>query len=202
MKPIYTRYETSNLLEDLGEDVVHFSIYFRTDVIPEVRIGILLPYRKLVDFVRETDQPAYEYLIKIRSSMTGYGPKETQVLAEIENEGFDLEPFIKNYLESRDEVFISQHLEWIERINSPENQETAKKFVERIDGEFGENYASKRIKWINYIDELDQTIHELTFRFYPELFEKGEKKINNYRQALTSITMDFASRLDKILNVD
>lgn len=202
MKPIYTRYETSNLLEDLGEDVVHFSIYFRTDVLPEVRIGILLPYRELVYFVEEINKPAYEYLVKIRSSMAGYGPKETKVLEQIENEGFDLEPFIKSYLESRDEVFIAQHLEWIERISSPKSQETAKKIVNEIASGLGENHASKQIKWNNYKDELDQTIHELTFRFYPELFEKGEEKIDAYRNALTSVTIDFTTRLDKILNVD
>lgn len=202
MKPIYTRYEASNLLEDLGEDVVHFSIYFRTDVLPEVRIGILLPYRKLINFIGQNNQPAYDYLTKIRSSMAGYGPKETKVLAEIENEGFDLEPFIKDYLESRDEVYIAQHLEWIERVSSPKNQETAKKIVENIASNVDENYASRNIKWDNYRDELDQTIHELTFRFYPELFEKGEEKINAYRDALISVATDFTTRLDKILNVD
>ena len=202
MKAIYTRYETSNLLEDLGEDVVHFSIYFKTDVLPEVRIGLLLPYRELVYFVEETNKPAYEYLIEIRSSMAGYGPKETKVLAVIENESFDLEPFIKSYVESKDELFIAQHLEWIERISSPKNQETPKKIVEEITSNLGEDYASKRIKWDNFIDELDQTIHELTFRFYPELFEKGEEKINAYQKALSSVTRDFTTRLDKILNVD
>lgn len=200
MKPIYTRFETSNLLEDLGHDVVHFRIYFRTEVLPEVRLGIILPYSELVDFIKQTDYPNYEYLTKIRSSITGYGPKETKVLAIIENEGFDLEPFIRNYLESRDEVFIIQHLEWIERISSTENQKTAKKIIKKIKNGIGENYASRQIKWQNYIDELDQTIHELTFRYYPELFEKGEGKIKYYRSALISATLDFSSKVDKILN--
>jgi hypothetical protein len=202
MKPIYTRYETSNLLEDLGEDVVHFVIYFKTEVSPEVRLGIHLPYRKLVYFIEETNYPTYEYLTKIRSSMSGYGPKETKVMAKIEQEGLDLEPFLKNYLESKDEVYITQHLEWIERISSTESQETAKKIVETINNEIGENYASRQIKWHNYIDELDQTIHELTFRYYPEIFEKEEEKIKDYRNALISATLDFSRRIDKILNVN
>ena len=202
MKPIYTRYETSNLLEDLGEDVVHFAAYFKTETLPEVRIGILLPYRELIYFIEEINKPAYDYLIKIRSSMTGYGPKETKVLAQIEQEDFDLEPFIKDYVESRDATFISDHLDWIERISTPKSQETAKKILKEIASGFGEDFASKQIKWDQYQDELDQTIHELTFRFYPELFEKGEEKIEAYRNALASVAMDFTARLDKILNVD
>jgi hypothetical protein len=202
MKPIYTRYETRNLLEDLGEDVVHFIIYFKTEELPEVRLGILFPYRKLLHFIEETDYPTYEYLTKIRSSMTGYGPKETKVLAKIEEEGFDLEPFLKSYLESKDEVYIAQHLESNNSIDSAQHQEKAKNIIKEIDGALGESYASRNIKWHNYIDELDQTIHELTFRYYPELFEKGEEKIKDYRDALIRTTLDFSGKVDKILNVD
>jgi len=200
MKPIYTRYETSNLLEDLGEDVVHFKIYFRMDESPEVRIGILLSYHELSKFVKETNPSVYEYLSKIRYSMPGYGPKETKVLAKIEEEGFDLEPFIKKYFESKDAVYISQHLEWVERLNVPETQEKAAEILESITSTMDENYASKQIKWDNYVDELDQTIHELTFRYYPELFENGEETINEYRQALSLTTLSFTGTLDKILN--
>lgn len=202
MKAIYTRYETSNLLEDLGEDVVHFKIYFRTDELPEVRFGILFPYSELVYFVKETNPPAYEYLIGIRSSIAGYGPKETKVLAKIEEEGFDLEPFIKAYLESRDAVYISQHLEWIDRMNAPETQRQAGEALESIANTVGENYASEQIKWDKYRDELDQTIHELTFRYFPELFEMGEEKIEAYRNALISTTLDFTDKLDGIVNAD
>ncbi|WP_432670477.1 hypothetical protein [Flavobacterium sp. SM2513] len=202
MKTIYTRYETSNLLEDLGQDVVHFKIYFRTDELPEVRFGILFPYRELVYFVKETNQPAYEYLTGIRSSIAGYGPKETKVLAKIAEEGFDVEPFIMAYLESKDAVFISQHLEWIERLNAPEAQRQASKALESISNAVGENYAREQIKGDKYRDELDQTIHELTFRYFPDLFEMGEEKIKAYQNALIATTIDFTDKLDRIINTD
>lgn len=202
MKAIYTRYETSDLLEDLGEDVVHFKIYFRTDELPEVRFGILFPYRELVCFVKETNPFVYEYLTEIRSSVAGYGPKETKVLAKIEEEGFDLEPFIKAYLESKDSVYVAQHLEWIEQMNAPATQRQASKALESITNTVGENYASEQIKWDKYRDELDQTIHELTFRYFPELFEMGEEKIEAYRNALISTTLDFTDKLDAIVKAD
>ena len=200
MKAIYTRYETSNLLADLGADVVHFQIYFRVNELPEVRIGILFPYTELMKFVRETNPSAYEYLSEIRSSISGYGPKETKVLAKIEEEGFDLEPLLKAYLDSRDALFISQHLEWLERLNIPKNQEEIGVALDNITSDLGDNFASEQIKWDEFIDELDQTVHELTFRYYPELFEKGEEKIKAYRSALVSTTLDFTQRLDEILN--
>lgn len=202
MKAIYTRYETSDLLEDLGEDVVHFKIYFRTDELPEVRFGILFPYRELVYFLKETNPLAYEYLTGIRSSVAGYGSKETKVLAKIEDEGFDVEPFIKAYLESKDTVFISQHLEWIERLNAPEAQQQVSKAVESITSTASDNFANEKIKWNKYKDEFDQTIHELTYRYFPELFEKQEEKINAYRSALIATTHDFTDKLDQILNRD
>ena len=202
MKAIYTRYETSDFLEDLGEDVVQFKIYFRTDELPEVRFGILFPYRELVNFVRETNPSAYEYLTKIRTSIAGYGPKETKVLIKIEEEGFDVESFIKAYLESKDTDFISEHLERVARMNTPETQRQASKALESITNTVGGNYATEQIKWDKYRDELDQTIHELTFGYFPELFEMGDEKIKAYRNALTSITLDFTEKLDKILNAD
>ena len=200
MKAIYTRYETSNLLKDLGEDVVHFQIYFKTDELPEVRIGILLPYSILIKFIRESNPSVYDYLIKIRHSLVGYGPKETKVLAKIEKEGFDLEPSIKSYFESKDTAYIDQHLEWIKQLNAPKTQEQAGIFLDKLADELGDNYAKEQIKWDEFIDEVDQTIHGLTFRYYPELFELGEEKINAYRSALISTTLDFTERLDKILN--
>jgi hypothetical protein len=202
MKINYTRYETSDLLEDLGEDVVHLKIYFRMDELPEVNSGILLPFSELVKFIRQTNPSAYDYLTKMRSSITGYGPKETKVLAKIEEEDFDLESFIKNYLESKDEVYISQHLEWIEKLNSTKTLGQAAKILESLTSDGDVNYVSDQIKWNKYRDELDQTIHELTFRYFPELFENGAEKIDAYRNALTLITIDFTNRLDKIVNID
>ncbi|WP_026978775.1 hypothetical protein [Flavobacterium tegetincola] len=199
MKAIYTRYETSNLLENFGEDVVHFQIYFKTDELPEVAIGVLFPYSALIKFVREANPPVYEYLTQIRSSMAGYGPKETKVLAQMEEEGFDLEPLLKEYFYSKDTLFVSQHLEWVERMNAPKAQEQAGVFLEQITDQLGESYASEQIKWDKFIDELDQTIHEVTFRYYPEIFENGPEKIEAYRNALYFVTTSFASRIDKIL---
>lgn len=202
MKINYTRYETSDLLADFGEDVVHLKIYFRIDELPEVNLGILLPFSKLVKFIRQTNPSAYDYLTKMRSSIAGYGPKETKVLEKIEAEDFDLESLIKNYLESKDEVYIAQHLEWIEKLNSTKTLGQAAKILESLTSDGDVNYVSDQIKWNKYRDELDQTIHELTFRYFPELFENGAEKIDAYQNALTSITIDFTNRLDKIVNID
>lgn len=202
MKVIYTRYETSNFLADLGQDVVHFSIYFKVDDLPEVSIGLQWSYYELTKWVKVTNPPVYDYLKNMRASITGYGPKETKVLAKIEEEGFDLAPFIKDYLESKDALYITQHLEWVDRMNVPKTQEKVKKTLDNFSTALGQNYASNQIKRDQFLDELNQTVHELTFRYFPELFESGEEKINAYRTALSSVSFDFASRLDKLLNSD
>jgi len=201
MKAIYTRYETRDLLKDLGEDVVHFRAYFRTEDLPEVRIGVLIPYYDLHNFIKQVNPEAYQYITKIRTSMQGYGPKHTKVLAKLEEEGFDLEPYIKQFIESKDEIFISNHLDWVEGLFKLKVQETAKEAIKNINKSLGENYAKDNIKLNDFKDDIDQTLHELTLKYYPEIFDMEEKKIEKYRHALITATLNFSSEIDKILNL-
>jgi len=53
----------------------------------------------------------------------------------------------------------------------------------------------------DFKDDIDQTLHELTLKYYPEIFDMEEKKIEKYRHALITATLNFSSEIDKILNL-
>ena len=69
-------------------------------------------------------------------------------------------------------------------------------FVQLID----EDFATSNIKMEQFTDALDQTIHELVFKYYPEIFDKTEEHIGAYRKELYYTTTGFVEKIDKIMN--
>jgi len=198
MKAIYIRHTQESLLEDLGDDNISFNVFFKTENQGECRIPIILSYDDLHFWLKKTDEEIYKYLQKIRSNIHGYGPKHSKIFEVLTEEHFDLQPYIIKYIENLDDDFIDAHLEWVERISTPENREKSKQAVIEIKKGLPSDYAAYNIKFDQFKDDIDQTLHELTVKYFPELFEKDEEIFNKYKHLLISTTLDFSSGIDKL----
>jgi hypothetical protein len=200
MKAQLTRYEIKDMMEDIGSNLVFIYLYFKTTSHPETPIPLMVSYDKLHEFIKEVDEPAYNYLTKIRSDIGGYGPKNIQIFKVIRAENFDLEPFLKLYLEKFDEVDIEQHYEWCERMTNqtPETKKSIEEFLEIFEDYSSDDAIDENIKWEEFIDTIDQTLHEVTLKFYPDLFEMGEEYIEEYQRILSYATMRFSEEIDKL----
>lgn len=198
MKTQITKYTIENMLEDTGHDYINFHIFFKTKNRPETTRPFFLPYDNLHYYIKKIDEHAYDYLTKIRYNIHGYGPKHSKVFKVIEAENFDLEPYMQSYLEELTDLEIEQHYEWSERLSNPEIVEKAAAALENIKQVVNDDFKNNNIKSSEFMDELDQTLHELTFRYFPDLFEKGEEHIKSYRNILSRTTMSFYEDIDKL----
>ena len=200
MKATITRFTIDNNLKTTGDDIIFIHIFFKVDDKPEIRMPLILSYYDLVDFISEADKATGKYLDNIRSSMHGYGPKHSKIFKVMEEEGFDIEPFIYKYFESKDTTYILQHVEWCEKAQTPENNKTAKESLKKLDVLVNDDYRNYNIKFDAYKDALDQSIHETTLTYFPELFEMSKKHIAAYRNELVNTTLSFSSEIDKIVH--
>lgn len=198
MNPQLTQYTIKNMLEDTGDDYIFLHVFFKTEIRSETSSPLLVAYVDLQRFIATINEPAYNYLSKIRSNIQGYGPKHSKVFKVIEAENFDLEPYIKKYIASLTDLFVEQHYEWCDRISNPENVEKATEAFEKINQVVNSDYRNDVIKADEFIDKVDQTLHELTLKYFPELFEKQEKYIDAYRDILFKTTMNFYKSIDKL----
>jgi hypothetical protein len=199
MKAQLTRYTINNMLEETGHDYILIHVFFKTDSRSETTNPIIFSYDDWHRYIKTIDEAAYDYLTKIRSGIHGYGPKHSAVFKVIEAENFDLEPYIKTYVEGLTDLFIEQHYEWCDRLSNPETVEKAAVAFEKINQLVDEDYKNQNIKTDQFIDEVDQTLHELTFKYFPDLFEKGEKYIEEYRSILSRTTLSFYEAIDKLM---
>ncbi len=204
MKAQFTRYEINNMIEDTGDDYIFIKIFFKTDNLPEVFMPISYPYEKLLKFIYTVDEPAYNYLNKIRNDMHGYGPKHSKIFKVIESESFDIEKYIILFLESLDENHITKHYDWCDRLQNqtPEAQQKQQEIIDDIVSIVDEDYRLWNIKYEEFLDSIDQTLHELTLKFYPDLFEMGENYIEEYRDIISRATISFAQAIDKLRHKD
>lgn len=198
MKAIITTYKIENTLETIGDDFTSIHIFFKIESNQEIRIPFIVSYDKLVESIASYDNDAANYLKKIRSSMHGYGPKHSKVFKVMEEENFDLEPHIYKYVELIDEKYILQHVEWCDRINLLENKKTIETINKELSDVIDENYKNYNIRYVNFQDAIDKALHETTLKYFPELFEKGQKHIAAYKDELINITLKFTSEIDKL----
>lgn len=193
-----TRFEIKSFLYETGEDIIFIEIFFSTSLIRETILPMSIPYEKLNNFIKAVDSKAHHYLLKIRQTIGGYGPKHSQIFEIIESEGFDLKFYVQGFLESLDETVIKQHLDWCKM--SEKNKRQLKDKIESLESlitpSFIENNKNKNL----YLEELDQAIHEVNLKYFPAIVEGNTVFIKKYKSLLINTTLLFYEQIDKLIH--
>ncbi len=200
MKAKLIRYEITNSLKELGWDMSNFHVFFQATNKTVAKTPFIIGYDRFHNFFKENKPEIYNYLTKIRSSISGYGTKHSKVIKILLDENFDFETHLQSYLNEIDDDIIKAHYEHENRIIKPEDQAAVKKMFESFVQLIDEDFATSNIKMEQFTDALDQTIHELVFKYYPEIFDKTEEHISAYRKELYYTTTGFVEKIDKIMN--
>lgn len=199
MKAIITRYSIEKHQDDSNEEFIFIHAFFRTDNHPEASKPVIFSFDNLVDFISEQDEPTGNYLKRIRYGIKGNGSKQANMNMMVEEKDFDLEPYIFQFTESKEAEYILQHLECSEEIKLPDNicpQEHHNKLFEstRHNDSF-----HRQITFHNFQGELDETIHEITLKYFPELMELDKQCLTAYKDKLIDLTLSFSESVDKII---
>lgn len=198
MKHILTRFTIENMLDEVGHDIALINLFYRISNKPEIEKPLVVPFDKLLKFIEQEDVEASKYLHKIRSSIGGYGPKHSKVLDMMNNEGFDLNPYVLGLFNSLKTDMLDQHMQHVKNLSIQNNEAIQDKFKELED--LVDDMKESNIKMSQFTEEVDQVLHELTLKHFPELFENGNECIEAYRSHLITTTLDFVEGIDEILN--
>ncbi|MCY1660115.1 hypothetical protein [Chryseobacterium sp. SL1] len=201
MKFTIADYEYHTMLEDTGDDYLFIHIFIKAENRKTADTPFIMSYNELMKFIGTCDPSAYDYLVKIRSGIRGYGPKQSEVLQVIQNESFDLEPFLLRYIQSKGDEFIEEFYQWCDRVIQPEAQKENQKIAESLHKTIEDSgMKEQNIRHQHFQDELDEAIHHVVVKNYPELFDNGDDDIQTYQSELIRVTLDFSSTIDKILS--
>ena len=198
MKHILTRFTIENMLDEVGHDIALVNLFYRISNQLEIEKPIVVPFDKLLKFIEQEDVEASRYLHRIRSSIGGYGPKHSKVLDMLNNEGFDLNPYVLGFFNTLKTDMLDQHIQQVENLSIPNNEAIEDKLKEL--GDLVDDMKESNIKMSQFTEEVDQVLHELTLKHFPELFENGNECIEAYRNHLITTTLDFVEGIDEILN--
>lgn len=198
MKAFLTRYTYENMADVTGDDLVFLHIFFATPQQPEIAIPHILPYDKLLRFIQTQNSSVYEYLVSIRTTIGGYGPKQGEVFRIMADEGFLLEPYVQQYVESLSEEQITKHYKGMEQ--TQQNTPDESQLLSSIQEELTPERIQQNQNWYPYIEEIDQALHETTLRFYPNLAEQDRAFYTTYKELLSRTSLEFARQLDKLIN--
>jgi len=80
-----------SMLEEVGDDVVFFRFWVNDTRNGFSAFPVNMSFSFLKQYLQEKDPELHQYISKVRSAIGGWGYKESQVLAELEEGGFDLQ---------------------------------------------------------------------------------------------------------------
>lgn len=199
MNPAITRIVYKNNLDSTGDDFLWIYIFFKVDDSKEFQMPIMFNLDDLFEFIEKQYPEKGKYLKRIRRSIYGYGPKHSKILETIEEEGFDLDQHIQAYFDSHEDDYFEWAIERNNKNSTPKSQEQISEKVEKINDYIEvNNLRAEQIKYVAFQEAIDTALHQATLKYYPDLFEMGEKHEYAYKGVLIDTVLEFVSEIDKI----
>lgn len=199
MKAIITRYSIEKHQGDSNEDFIFIHAFFRTDNHPEASKPVIFSFDNLVDFISEKDEPTGNYLKRIRYGIQGNGCKQANMNIMVDEKDFDLEPYIFQFIESKEAEYILQHLDCTEKAKLPNGSCPLGHRNELLENVSNNDSFHRKITFHNFQGELDEMIHELTIKYFPKLVELDKQCLTAYKDKLIDLTLSFSESVDKIM---
>ena len=182
----------SDMLEDLGEDVVYFDVdielngkYYRTVIFMNDFVDYLMAYH--VEQGR--------YFDKVRSSIKGFGPKETRVYNTAIDEGFDFEPLLYRFIED---------IRPLEHLTPQDNAPLSAKAHQKLESiandltELAKEGKSLTLREVQFADELMDYLTESVTKIYPEIFNSAPEHITQLHEILMRGIIDISNNINDL----
>jgi hypothetical protein len=189
------------LLEDFGDPVVFFKCFYVSE---DSRTYFSTVYAHFFRFMVNNYPDEANYISKIRQSLVGYGTKEDQVVAILQEENFPLEKYAFAYWEAQMDVVeaeIERQKSWILINQKTDNalQKHAAAVVERLKPKF------TPIKQSQLYDELEQAVASFFVDKFPEIINTDAEEIITFKKILSkyiqNLGLDMVNHIHKIRNL-
>lgn len=184
-------FKQTDLLHDTGDDTVFFHVDLE---INEQLYHCSVPFYKLTDYLGENKQADGDYFTRLRSSINGFGPKETVVLGLAEEEGYDIEKAVIEYIAAGD---IFKKLIPINKKQSDvEDSAVAKKFKELES--LKQELKPFNLRDITFKDEIMDLLNKKVLEIYPEILNSRPEYITELKSLLIDNVLKFGEGINNL----
>ncbi len=184
----------TNGKEEMGIDMESWEVFL---LVRGERLLHFVQFDQLTKWTKEARPEIYNYISSVRSGIPGMGPKHSKMFEHFDDESFDFEPLIKEYLEQA--VDIEAVFEWNQRIRqaAPQQQEQLQEKVDNLSSHFPAMKASAS-KWEEYADSLMEYTTRRAIEIYPEIAEGDAEHIRALRDRLVRGVHQLADEISKV----
>ncbi len=184
-------FEQTDMLNDTGDDIVFFNVELEIDA---QLYHCIVPFYKLTKHLAATRPADASYFDKLRSSIAGFGPKETVVLRLAEEEGYDIENAVNEFIAD------NASLEKLTPINKKqtdiEHAAVSKKFEELET--MAHDLKPFNLRDITFKDAVMDLLNKKVLEVYPEIFNSRPEYITKLKSLLIDHVLNFGTDINNL----
>ena len=184
-------FKQTDMLNDTGDDVVFFHVELEIDA---QLYHYSVAFYKLAEHLAATRPADASYFNKLRLSLTGFGPKETIVLRLAEEEGYDIEKAVSEFIAD------NASLEKLTPINKKqtdiEHAAVSKKF-EKLES-MAQDLKPFNLRDITFKDAVMDLLNKKVLEVYPEIFNSRPEYITKLKSLLIDNVLKFGKDINNL----
>jgi hypothetical protein len=167
-----------------GEDTVSFDFDVMNDEPEPYMYPCFVQLSTLLQYLPETNNELAEYIKEVRSSIDGWGPKESKLLNELGG-AVDFEPLVYD-LFNRKGWFVSEYERW-KRLRAMPLAEHKKVLKFSDDMEQGQKALHQDTKnYYDFCESTEKAVQGIAVRIYPEILDMDKEKRKEFKYLFTN----------------
>jgi len=184
-------YNQTDNLEDTGDDVVFFHVDLEVN---DQQYHSIVPFHRMEDYFLRYKPADAAYFKKLRSSINGFGPKETQVLRLAEEEGYDIEKEVMDF------IAAESTLEKLIPVNKKQNGIRQAAFEEQLYQleALMQEGKSFNLRDITFKDEIMDLLNKKVLEIYPEICNSRPEYIIELKELLIKQVLNLGGEVNNL----
>ncbi len=185
-----TNIRVEDLLNDTGDDLVFFHVQAETENgIGETSVS----FQYLRRYCKQHLPNIAKYFDDVRKNINGFGPKETKMWTIIQEEGFDIQSILEQFI-----IHYEMSFKTAQNINrTPKEQEQLEEVVRNLD-EITSKLKDPNLRDTAFKDMMLERLSADVLQYYPEIFNSKSEYINEVNNILVKHIVRLANELDDL----
>ena len=184
-------FKQTDMLNDTGDDIVFF--YVDLEINAQL-YHCSVPFYKLADHLSKHKPADANYFSRLRSSINGFGPKETVMLRLAEEEGYDIEKAVIEYIAA--ETTLEKLIPVNKKQSGIEDAAFAQKF-EKLQS-LAQEGKPFNLRDIAFKDEVMDLLNKKVLEIYPEIFNSRPEYITELKSLLIDNVLRFGGYINNL----
>lgn len=180
----------NNMLEESGDDLI--DIYLDI-VINEEYHWYFVPFHNLCKHAAKYFPQQSVYIESVGNSIVGFGPKHTEWVNILQEEGFDFIPLLHHFVETYTTL---DYLEKRQNITEQQHKELENKLDHM--GDLLHAGKELKLKYVLFADTLMDYANKLALETYPEILNSKPEYIKELQNVLIRHVQNLSEALNEL----